>query len=228
MSTLPPDPDPAATSPYPVSPAALRALALTLPRPPADAPETAWQEVVRDGLDALGGLDPRDAVQAMLAVQIVAANAGALDALRLAFEPGTTSAQAHRQRGSAASLARVATSAMRLLKQQRLLPAVPARDWGGAAEALAVVWREAPARPAEPPRGRQAAEAEPETIVKWMDEIDDAEVEIAIEQERREKAGEPPLPGRARRCCTATSRTITHCAGSPTSGRRGSIRAGRT
>ena len=45
---------------------------------------------------------------------------------------------------------------------------------------------------ADPPHG--TSEAEPETIVKWIDELDDAEVEIAIEQERREAAGEPPLP----------------------------------
>jgi hypothetical protein len=50
------------------------------------------------------------------------------------------------------------------------------------------------ARPAEGPRGANAAEAEPETIVKWIDEIDDAELAIAVEQDRREKAGEPPLP----------------------------------
>jgi hypothetical protein len=38
-------------------------MVLALPRPPADAPETAWQEVVQ------GGLDPRDALQTMLAVR---------------------------------------------------------------------------------------------------------------------------------------------------------------
>jgi hypothetical protein len=152
--------------------------------------------VVQDGLDALGGLDPRDAVQAMLAVQIVAANAGALDALRLAFEPGTTAAHAHRQRGSAASLARVATSAMRLLKQQRLLPAAPARDWGGAAEALAAMMREAPVRPAEPPRGGKPAEPEPEEIIRWLDEVPDDELDEEIERVRREAVGEPPLPAK--------------------------------
>ena len=47
--------------------------------------------------------------------------------------------------------------------------------------------------------GKAAADDTPETIVKWIDEIDDAEVQIATEQDRREKAGEPPLrenPGR--------------------------------
>jgi hypothetical protein len=37
-----------------------------------------------------------------------------------------------------------------------------------------------------------AVDAEP--IVKWIDELTDAEVEVAVEVERREKAGEPPLP----------------------------------
>ena len=43
-------------------------MVLTLPRPPADVPETAWQEVVQGGLDRLEALDPRDALQTMLAV----------------------------------------------------------------------------------------------------------------------------------------------------------------
>jgi len=84
---------------------------------------------------------------------------------------------------------------MRLLTAQRIAPAVPERDWGGTAAELTAQWRAAPARPAEAPRGgTAAAEAEEETIVKWIDEIDDAELAIAVEQDRREKAGEPPLP----------------------------------
>jgi hypothetical protein len=153
-------------------------MVLTLARPGADEPETAWRDTVQGGLDKLGALDPRDPIEAMLAVQIIAANAGALDAYRLAFEPGTTAAQALRQRANAASLIRAMTGAMRLLAQQRALPAAPARDWGSA----------------EAPSGATAAEEEPETIVKWIDEIDDAELAIAVEQDRREKAGEPPLP----------------------------------
>jgi hypothetical protein len=169
-------------------------MVLTLARPGADEPETAWRDTVQGGLDKLGALDPRDPIEAMLAVQIIAANAGALDAYRLAFEPGTTAAQALRQRANAASLIRAMTGAMRLLAQQRALPAAPARDWGSAAAEQAAAWHEAPARPAEAPSGATAAEEEPETIVKWIDEIDDAELAIAVEQDRREKAGEPPLP----------------------------------
>ena len=43
-------------------------------------------------------LAQRNAFEAMLAIQIIAANAGMLDASRLAFEPDTTAAQALRQR----------------------------------------------------------------------------------------------------------------------------------
>ena len=179
---------------YTMPPETLRGMVLTLARPAADAPESAWQEVVQVALDRLGQLDPRDAIEAMLAIQIIAANAGVLDAYRLAFEPGTTAAQALRQRANAAALTRAMTGAMRALAQQRARPVAPARDWGGAAAELAGAWRAAPARPAEAPRGGTAAEAEEETIVKWIDEIDDAELAIAVEQDRREKAGEPPLP----------------------------------
>src|SRR5271165_4693729 len=178
---------------YTMPPQALRDMVLTLARPPADAPESAWQEVVQSGLDKLGELDPRDAIEAMLAIHIVATSAGVLDAYRLAFEPGTTAAQARQQRANAAALTRAMTGAMRALAQQRARPVAPARDWGGAAGELAAAWQAAPARPAEAPGSTKAA-SEPEEIVRWIDEIDDAELAIAVEQDRREKAGEPPLP----------------------------------
>jgi hypothetical protein len=73
-----------AKPPYTIPPQDLRDMVLTLPRPPADAPETAWQEVVQGGLDRLGVLDPRDALQTMLAVTAIATHAGAVDACRLA------------------------------------------------------------------------------------------------------------------------------------------------
>src|SRR5271166_3039689 len=99
---------PPAKPPYAIPVEALRGMVLTLPRPPADAPETAWQEVVQGGLDKLSTLDPRDPVEAELAILIIAAQAGALDAYRLAFEPGMTAAQAQRQRANAAALMRAA------------------------------------------------------------------------------------------------------------------------
>jgi hypothetical protein len=196
MPNPPPDPATAPSKPpYAVPTAALRSMALALPRPGADEPETAWQEVVQGGLDTLGMLDPRDALEATLAIQFVALGAAAADACRLAFEPGTTAAQALRQRAGAASLTRAMGGIMRLLTVQRTMPAVEARDWGGVAAEVATAWQAAPARPAEAQAGAKA-EAEPEVIVKWIDEIDDAELAIAVEQDRREKAGEPPLPSK--------------------------------
>src|SRR5208283_2661591 len=80
--------------PYTVPPRMLHSMVLTLPRPGAEEPETAWQEVVQGGLDTIGVLDPRDALEATLAIQFIALNAAARDACRLAFEPGSTAAQA--------------------------------------------------------------------------------------------------------------------------------------
>ena len=186
-------PRPPTKPPYDLPPRALHNLVLTLSRPGEDEPESAWQETVQVALDRLGELDPRDPLEAMLAIQVIAAEAGALDAYRLAFEPGTTAAQAQRQRASATALVRVATGLMRALTRQRLVPPAPARDWGDAAAALAGAWQAAPARPAEAARGK-AAEAEPAEITRWIDEIDDVELAEAVEADRREKAGEPPLP----------------------------------
>jgi hypothetical protein len=169
-------------------------MVLTLPRPPADAPETAWQEVVQGGLDRLGVLDPRDALQTMLAVTVIATHAGAVDACRLAFAPDASAVQALRQRASATALVRVMAGALRSLKQRRLQPVAPARDWGDAAAVLAGVLRDAPGRPAEAARGGKAAAEEPAEIIRWIDEIDDAEMNEEIERLRREAAGEPPLP----------------------------------
>ena len=192
-----PDPDPDPTQekpPYTIPPHVLRAMVLTLARPAADASDAIWTAIVQDGLDQLATLDPRDPIEAMFAIQIIAANAGMLDALRLAFEPDTDARQALRQRASAAALARVLAGAARLLKDQRGQPAAAARDWGDAAPGLASDWRTAPPRPAEAPRGAKAAAADAEPIVKWIDELTDAELAVAVEQDRREKAGEPPLP----------------------------------
>ena len=169
-------------------------MVLTLGRPAADAPASVWQEIVQDALDSLGILAPRNAFEAMLAIQMIAANAGMLDASRLAFEPATTAPHALRHRACASALGRGIAGAARLLRQHRALPVAPAIDWGTAATDLAAAWQAAPPRPAEAAQSGKPAEAEPETIVKWIDKIDDAELAIAEEQERREQAGEPPLP----------------------------------
>jgi hypothetical protein len=164
--------DPTAASakpPYTIPPQDLRDMVLTLPRPPAGAPEAAWLEVVQGGLDRLGVLDPRDALQTMLAVTVIATHAGAVDACRLAFAPDASAVQALRQRASATALARVMAGALRWLKQLRPQPAAPAR-------------------------GGKAAAEEPAAIIRWIDKIDDAEMNEEIERLQREAAGESPLP----------------------------------
>jgi hypothetical protein len=195
--------DPAAPTPPPYMPPAsdLCAFVRTLPRPSADAPASAWRDAAQAGLDKLGALDPHDAAQAMLAMLIVSLEVGAMDTLGLAQEPTTPPAQAQRSRAQAATQARVATGMRRELQRLRAQPAPPPRDWGEAAATLVAPWQAASARPAEPPRGAAPTAAaaaapaeEPEEIIRWIDEIDDAELAVAVEIERRARAGEPPLP----------------------------------
>ena len=208
MSTSPPDQvqPPSPTTPpdevhpptrqlYPIPDRTLRAMAFTLPRPGDDEPESAWQEEVEVALDTLAALDPRNPIELILALQVISATAAAQDAHRLAFEPGASESQAHRHRASATAMHRTVTTAMRLLNQRWKRPVGPRRDWGDAAIDVGAAWRQAPARPAQLTRsGKAAADDTPETIVRWIDELTDEEVQIAAEQERREKAGEPPLP----------------------------------
>jgi hypothetical protein len=191
----PPDPTPPPTRQlYPIPARTLRAMAFTLPRPGDDEPESAWHEEVDAALDTLAALDPRNPIELILALQIIAAAAAAQDAQRLAFEPGASESQAHRHRASAAAMTRTVTTAMRLLTQPWKRPVGPRRDWGDAAADVGEAWRQAPARPAAAAHNSKTADDTPETIVRWIDELTDEEVQIAIEQERREKAGEPPLP----------------------------------
>jgi hypothetical protein len=180
---------------YPIPARTLRGMAFTLPRPGDEEPESAWQEEVEAALDILAALDPHNPIELILALQVIAATAAAQDAQRLAFEPGASEAQAHRQRASAAAMHRTVTTAMRLLTQPWKRQVGPPRDWGDAATELGAAWRQAPARPLAALHSGKAADDDiPDTIVRWIDELTDAEVVIAVEQERREKAGEPPLP----------------------------------
>ena len=198
LPKLMPDLDVASPTPgksrYTIPDYVLRAMVLTLSRPAAGASDAMWASIVQGALDQLDTLDPRDSMEALFAVQIIAANAGMLDALRLAFEVDTDAKQALRQRASASALARGLAVAARLLKEQRGRPAGEVRDWGDALPGLVSGWQTAVPRPAEAARGAKAAAVDAEPIVKWIDELTDAEVEVAAEEERREKAGEPPLP----------------------------------
>jgi hypothetical protein len=167
-------------------------MVLTLARPAADAPASTWRAVVEVGLDKLGTLDPRDSIEAMFAIHIIAADASVLDAYRIAFEPETVAALALRQRSNAVALGRSMAGAVRQLKDQRAMPAVDARDWSGVVSVLAEAWQEALPRPVAAVSAKAAAE--PATTIKWIDELTDAELAVAVEEDRRAKAGEPPLP----------------------------------
>jgi len=180
--------------PCPIPTQTLLAMARTLRRPDADAPESTWQDVVDAAMTQLGALGPRDPIEAMLAMQVIAANAGALDAYSTSMEPSTPMAQQSRQRASAVAMIRSASGVLRLLAQRQKLPVGPTRDWGDAAVGVGALWRQAPVRPAEAFPGGKAAKAEPTEIIRWYDEIDDEELAAEDERVRRERAGEPPLP----------------------------------
>jgi len=192
----------AAGAPHDYPTETLRALVHTLPRPAPDAPAATWQAVVRGGLDAFSVLDPRDGLQAMFALQVIAASVGAADAYRLAFAPDATAAEAAKQRASAVALTRAEAASMRLLAQQRKQPPVPARDWGEVVGDLATDWQVEPGRPTEavaaagakPATGSKPAAAQPEEIVRWFDEVPDDELAAYDEKVRRLAAGEPLLP----------------------------------
>jgi len=188
MSVDSPSPTAEPASPWHIPPATLLGMALMLARPPADAPEAAWEDGVEGALAQLGALDPRDAIEAMLAVQVVAANAGAVAAYQAAMDPGTPMGQAPRLRANAATLTRSASGVLRSLAQRKKLPVGPERDWGDTAVTLGALWRQAPVRPPA------AAKAEPAEIIRWLDETPDDELAVEVERIRKEAAGEPPLP----------------------------------
>ncbi len=58
----------------------LHTLTLSLPRPAAEEPAAVWQQTVQTGLDLLTMLNPRNALEAFLAIQFIALGTGALDA----------------------------------------------------------------------------------------------------------------------------------------------------
>jgi hypothetical protein len=203
MSDIQSDPTPT-LPPFAIPPATLRALVLTLPRPGPDAPAGVWQQVAQAALGELGALDPRDALETLLAVRVISCNAAAADACRIAFEPTTTAPDALRHRANAVALGRTITALLRVLARLKQSPPAPVRDWGDAAEALAAGWQAEPARPVAVAGGAKAgaagaAGAEP--VIRWLDETPDDELAVEMERVRREAAGEaalwvPPGPRR--------------------------------
>ena len=171
---------------YTIPAPTLLAMVRTLPRPAADAADAVWDAVVQESLDRLAAFDPRDRPEVMLTIQIIAANAGALDAYRIAFEPGTSAAEALRHRAGAASLTRAMMGAMRLLKRHRMIPAVSRCDWHGTAPEGAMQ-----AAPARPTVEAKHAEAKPETIIRRLHEVSDDDLAAEVERRRHKAAGEP-------------------------------------
>jgi hypothetical protein len=117
--------------PFPNLPPALSreifaALCRSLPQPVDDTQQA------RDARDtmamaAVAALDPDDTAEAMLAVQVVVAEAHARDCLRLATEHRDDLPTACRCRAQAASMMRQMHQALRVLRQtQALRPIVPA------------------------------------------------------------------------------------------------------
>jgi hypothetical protein len=112
MHTLPPD--------FPIALAreVFARLCTSLPPPRDGTPEA---RAVRDDLAyaAVEAYYPVDAGEAELAVQIVAANAHALDSLRLAGLPGKSEEDIRRCRAQGNSMMRTAQSALRALERRQ-------------------------------------------------------------------------------------------------------------
>jgi hypothetical protein len=91
-------------------------LTATLPPPVTDTPEN---RAARDeaAIAAVAALYPADALEALLAAQIVAANAHALDCLRLAAQPGMDAGSARRWRARAAGMMRQMESGLHILRR---------------------------------------------------------------------------------------------------------------
>jgi len=84
--------------------------------PPA-VPDTADERCNRDAaaVEAVGSLNPANAIEARLATQIVGADAHAADCLRLAVRPGIDADEVRRCRAQAAMMMRQAQSGVRTL-----------------------------------------------------------------------------------------------------------------
>jgi len=109
------------TSPLPNLPPAiareiLATLTATLPLPPDDTPDA---RAARDqtAIAAVAALHPADAMEALLAAQIVTADAHAKDSLREAVAPGQDPATARRCRAQACAMMRQMQSGLRTLQR---------------------------------------------------------------------------------------------------------------
>jgi hypothetical protein len=89
-----------------------------LPPPRIDTPETRARRA-DTAMAAVIALHPGDAAEALLAAQIIGADAHAKDCMRLAIEPGTKPEDVRRCRAQAISMMRAMQSGLRMLKRDQ-------------------------------------------------------------------------------------------------------------
>jgi hypothetical protein len=111
--------------------------------PPPGAP-VAWRHAhLRGIIQEIRALDPRNPVDAMSVLQIIAARHAAADSARLSLDPTLPARQAAQMRRSAKALLRTAMQTERLLKQQqagRVAPGQPPAELEFDLAALDAVW----------------------------------------------------------------------------------------
>jgi hypothetical protein len=89
-----------------------------LPPPRIDTPETRARRADA-AMDAVIALHPGDACEALLAAQIIGADAHCKDCMRLAIEPRTQPEDARRSRAQAGMMMRYMQSGLRMLKRDQ-------------------------------------------------------------------------------------------------------------
>ncbi len=91
----------------------------SLPAPPPDAP-VAWRHAHLQGIiEEVRALDPRDPLEAMLAVHIIVARHAAADSARMSLDPTLTARQVARMHRNAEMLLRAVRGTERSLKKQQ-------------------------------------------------------------------------------------------------------------
>jgi hypothetical protein len=146
---------------YPLPKTLQRALARALPQRPDD-PDDPPEERIEVALEAVAGLCPRNAVEAMLAIQFVVGCAAALDTFEQAADAALEAEAVRRLRGTANALQRSADRARQALLKLQSEPEPAAlasevvKGWDCDLPALAALRRKT-APPAEKAAAKPAA-----------------------------------------------------------------------
>jgi hypothetical protein len=96
----------------------VRGLVRALP-PPEGAGEEWRFERIKGAVDALAALQPRDPIEAMLAAQVIATHAAAMECYRIATSGEVGDEAARRQRVAATGLIRCMDGTLRTLRQRQ-------------------------------------------------------------------------------------------------------------